>query len=347
MLLRVVLAFALVVTASSALAHQESDQKERDDHPVKPEELLALIGQADKVMVYHKARIENATLLYSSKNARVISGLKAAMAVEPVLNETRYICLCIGSPEIRLFRRQKELVRFSFFLGTFVEATIWSHRARILDEEKMLHWFDARGIHGPRRDSNERGAEAAADVANIERWMKAMPASVRELWPRIMNARPLDVGMNIFVPQGSPGPSRASTAGKSAAYVTTPEIKELNEALDKEFPDPRRRIRALFAWFGSGSGPWTGYPAYEGVVENLLHEYKKPELVAAIAGANLTEAEKEGAARFFAGWIADGWRPADNSLLSTELKRSLLAHSLKSPDKDKRARARQAFAQSN
>jgi hypothetical protein len=238
-------------------------------------------------------------------------------------------------------------VRFSFFLGTFVDATIWSHQARVLDEEKLLRWFDARGIHGPRRESNERRAEAAVDAANNERWMKAMPVSVRSLWPRIMNARPLDAGMNILVPQGPQGPSTATTAGKSAAYVTTPELREFNEALEKEFPDPRRRIRALFAWFGSGSGPWTGYPAYEGVAEKLLHEYKKPELVAAIAGANLTEAEKEGAARFFAGWVADGWLPADNSLLSAELKRSLLAHSLGSPDKDKRARARRAFARSN
>lgn len=344
MLLRVVLAFALVFAANFAFARQESAQQEKGketDSPVKPEELLALIAQADKVAVYNYADVDNAKLLYSSANAKVISGLKAAMAVEPVLDEHGSgHCLCMAYPEIRLYRQRKELARISFVHGTFVNTTLWDHQARILDEEKLLRWFDARGIHGPRRESIDRRADAAAD----ERWMKAMPASVRPLWPQIMRARPLDSGI-IFVPPGAPHGSKAPAAGEPAAREpeAAPEIKALSEALAKEFPDPKQRIRALFFWFASGIGPWTGYPAYEEIVESLLFEYKTPELVAAIEGVTLSDTEKEGAARFFAGWTIDHWRPADNALIPAELKRSLLAHSLKSPDKDKRERALQAF----
>jgi hypothetical protein len=352
MLLRVLLGLALATTPSSLLAQESAQEKrqESDDRPVKPEELLALIDQADKIAVYDYADVYNARLLYSSMNAKVISGLKAAMAVAPASKaDEATLCMCISYPEIRLYRRQKELARFSLVTGIFVRTTIWSHQARIVDEEKMLRWFDARGIHGPRRESKDRHADEAAEQAGAERWMNAMPASVRPLWPQTMAASPSwENEMSIFVPQRPPEKSKAP-AGEATSREPepAPEIKRLSAALANEFPDPKQRMRALFAWFASGSGAWSGYPAYEGIPEELLLEYTTPELLAAIEGASLSEQEKEGAARFFAGWTFNTRRPRDKALLSPELKRVLLQHCLASPDKDKRQRASLAFGRSN
>ncbi len=343
MLLRAALSLALAIITGPTLTQQELQTKQQTDRPVRPEELRELIGQADRIAIYDYAHAYNAKLLYSSTNAKVISKLKAAMVVEPSSDEASR-CLCTGYPEILVFRQNKERVRFSFVQGTFVRASIWTHEAHILDEEKVLRWFDARGIHRPRRESRERHAEEAGAEADEQRWMNAMPASVRPLWPQAVEARPFEGSMSIFVPQGSASGSKTPAEASTREREVPPEIKRLAAELAKEFPDPSQRIRVLFAWFGSGNGAWTGYPEYEGIVEELLLEYKTPELLAALDAASLSEPEQEGAARLFAGFAFKTLRPTDNALLPAELKRLLLAHSLKGIDKDKKARARLAFA---
>ena len=52
---------------------------------------------------------------------------------------------------------------------------------------------------------------------------------------------------------------------------------------------------------------------------------------------------QEGAARLFAGWEFNQQRPEDNRLISADLKRMLLDHSVKNADQDKVGRARKAF----
>ncbi len=94
---------------------------------------------------------------------------------------------------------------------------------------------------------------------------------------------------------------------------------------------------------GSGAGPWSGYPAYESVAEQMLLEYPTPELVAAVSGRQLSEEEMEGAARLFGGWEFNRSRPSDNALIPDDLKTNLLEHSLRSTDEDKRNRAKHAF----
>ena len=203
LLLRAALSLALGIITGPTLTGQELQTRQETDRPVRPEELRELIGLADKITVYDYADVYNAKLLYSSTNAKVISNLRAAMVVEPSPDEaTRALCMCMSYPEILVFRQNKELVRFSFVQGTFVRASIWTHEAHILDEENVLRWFDARGIHRPRRESLERHAEEAVAEADEKRWMAAMPTSVRPLWPQTIDARPFEGSMSIFVPQG-------------------------------------------------------------------------------------------------------------------------------------------------
>jgi hypothetical protein len=117
----------------------------------------------------------------------------------------------------------------------------------------------------------------------------------------------------------------------------------LEAALFSEFPNKRTRILKLMAWFGSGAGPWSGYPAYENVAQQMLLKYSTPKLIDAVANATLSEEESEGTARLFAGSDFNDSRPQDHVLLPEDLKRHLLEHSLRSTDEDKLARARLAF----
>jgi hypothetical protein len=159
-------------------------------------------------------------------------------------------------------------------------------------------------------------AEEKKAVAAEARWREAMPKSIVPLWDNVMGA------------------------------AFEPDIAPLRAALAKEFPDARQRILALFAWYGSGEGPWSGFPGYEEIAENLLLEYPTPDLVAAAQTEPLTEPQLEGAARLFGAWTFGQKRPADLEALPAALKKKLLDHSLKSTDKDKLGRARSAFGES-
>ena len=122
------------------------------------------------------------------------------------------------------------------------------------------------------------------------------------------------------------------------------DLGPLDEALKREIPEKNARILSLLAWYGSGAGPWSGFPTYEEVAEKMLLKYSTPDLLQAVESTPLSEPQIEGAARLFAGGGFRDTRPADNALVPAQLKRLLLDHSLKSTDQDKLQRARNAFA---
>lgn len=147
---------------------------------------------------------------------------------------------------------------------------------------------------------------------NGRRWRAGMPSSVRPLWN------------DQFMGGGD-------------------DLRGLRAALSKEYPKTPDRIRALLGWYGSGSGPWSGFPSYKAVAQELLFDFKTDEVIGAVAGHDLSEAQLEGAARFFADWEFGQRRPKDQDRLPPDLRQRLLAHSLESDDNDKRARAKRAF----
>jgi hypothetical protein len=50
----------------------------------------------------------------------------------------------------------------------------------------------------------------------------------------------------------------------------TKDLAPVQESLAAAYPEPRARVLALFRWFGSGAGPWTGFPVYEQLAEQIL-----------------------------------------------------------------------------
>jgi hypothetical protein len=303
--------FFLILTIALTTSYLSAEKK--PSRSVKPDELTKLIQQADKLVVYAD-EMQPGTVLYSSADRKDLDELNAAIEIDP---GGGVFCACIGKPGIRLLRQGKVIGYLTNQSGHAISTSLWAPDAVIRDREKWLHWFDARGIAGPRQEVEEQIALEKQSAADEERWMKAMPAGLREPWSKL----------------------------RFAPWTFHADLKPLDAALLKEFPDQRSRILALLHLFGSGAGPWSGFPAYESVVEEMLLEYSTADLLAAVTdpGSPLTDQQIEGTARLFSDWDFNQKRPQDNKLIPPGLKRTLLEHSLKSTDEDKVGRARDAF----
>jgi len=302
---------------------------------VNPTELLVALSQADKVVVfdgtpalYEDGRQAPQPILYSSDRAKDIRELRDAVSVKAP-NEW-FMCACAPIVDVALFRDGKKIGSISIYEGIAVGFSDWDGNAWPINQERLLRWFDRRGVTGPRRAAELQREEEATSARASDKWSKAIPESLRPTWKKALVAE--DKRFTV----GS-----ALDALEAAADIMQP-------AFEVEFPDRNMRIRALFSWFGSGTGPWSGYPSYEDVPARLLLRYQLPELLAALQQTRLTAAQLEGAARFFAGYDY-GWlfkEPSDFRLidqLPNDLKRALLDHVLKSADHDKVDRARHAF----
>jgi hypothetical protein len=284
----------------------------KDDRPVEPAKLATLIKQADKIVV-SDGPMKDAKVLFSSTAPKDIAEFNEALTVAPP--KEWFHCMCLGTPAVRLYRGDTELALVTNHHGRSVRCSLWTSDAMLKDPEKWLQWFDARNMPEPRKEVDESAARAKQGEVSYARWLGAMPKSVRPLWAR------------------------------ATRDELSPQTKPLRAALAKEFPDARLRVLALFGWYGSGDGPWSGFPSYESVAEELLLDIPTRDLVAAAQTDNLTDAQLEGAARLFGGWYFSQRRPEDRKALPAPLKKKLLDHSLKSADDDKLGRAKNAFAQ--
>ena len=299
---------SLATTSISAQQERAPDQNDLN-------KLFDAISEADRVAVF---RVDEGTeaekLIYGSSKATDLKAFRTAVRVE--LPKEWFRCACTPTTVIRLYKKGQALGSLEVYAGADIYFSAWQGDAVIANPEPWFKWLDQRNIPWPRAEYNREMAEEKAGRAAEERWVKAMPTSLVPLWPDSFQP---DALMNY-------------------------DLGPLDAALNREYPDKDIRIRSLLAWYGSGAGPWSGYPAYEEVTTKLLLEYSTPELLLAVQSSPMSEEQIEGSARLFAGWDFRHTRPADTALLPVELKRLLLNHSLKSTDQDKLERARRAFA---
>ncbi|MGP8175513.1 MAG: hypothetical protein ACLP7O_13330 [Terracidiphilus sp.] len=301
------------IMATALLCRAIVGQQANDAPFPDASKLAKTIGEADRVEVYDGNEFAGERRIYSSSNLRDLTALKASIRLEEPVQWGQ--SACDPSTILRFFQGKKVIGELGLICGDIARFSQWSSDAQINNPEPLFEWLDSRGITTPRKEFERERTLEEKSRADEERWRKAMPSSILQLWP--------SVHPDVFY-----------------KYDTRP----LEEALSKEFPDGRARILRLMAWYGSGAGPWSGFPGYEDIPEQMLLQYPTPELVDAVTGSTLNEQELEGAARLFGGWDFNHTRPKDNALLPADLKRILLEHSLKSTDKDKLERARRAFA---
>lgn len=219
-----------------------------------------------------------------------------------------FVCACVDGPEIALLRHAKEIAAVWNHEGTAIGSSVWRGDWENIDPDRWLRWFDARGMTSAREFFDRAQSQYKKAEVDERRWLDAVPSSLKPLWS---NARR----------QYDP-PAKVS------------DLNPLNAALVKQYPDTQDRIRALMARFGSGAGPWSGFPGYEEIAEKLLRQYQTTELIRAVENRNLTNQELEGAAR-----ILGGWTPVRNQTpIPAGLRQILLNHCRESLDQEKVAR---------
>jgi len=280
--------------------------------PVVPEELQRLLRSGDSLTVTGGYREE---VLYRSRDRKDLLSLSEALLVG--VPKQDFHCMCEGSPAIHVMRGAHELLTLTIHHGRSIRASIWESDAPLTDSEPLLAWFDRRGVAGPRREVEDMKVRSEASARARARWLAAVPGPLR------------GTSETLLFTYGEPG------AGRSAS--------PLKAALVKALPSTLEQIRQLYGWYGSGAGPWSGFPSYEQLPEDLLLTYATADLLTAAEAHDLSERETEGAARLFGGWTFSQVRPQDLGRLPAPLKAKLLQHSLRSTDQDKRQRAERAF----
>lgn len=300
-LIKVITILFLIILSSCKSIDNPNEQS------VDPAKLSELIKQADKIVVL-EAPVKDAKTLFASTDPKDIVEFNNALTLIVPGYFSRFICACIGGPAIYLYRNNEEIVTVINQGGTVISNPAWDSDAKIKDTEKWLQWFDTRKISQPRKEFEEALMVDKQNEVNYAKWLAAMPKSIQPLWSEAESSEP--------------------------EYKN---IKPLQEAIAKQFPNPQQRSLELFAWYGSGAGPWSGFPSYEEVADQLLLTIPTSDLVSAAQSKNLSEAQIEGAARLFAGWNFYQQRQNDLKLLPATLKKKLLDHSLKSKDKINRA----------
>ncbi|MCO7187408.1 MULTISPECIES: hypothetical protein [unclassified Pseudoalteromonas] len=276
--------------------------------PVNLKQLHQIIDQADRLVVKDPI---NALVKFESEKREDLSALKNSLVIERP--EADRLCLCVGNPVIYFYKDDKELGVLSHIGGTNIRFSHWSSDASVVDTDKWLTWFDDRGMPWPRQMFDTRRKEQIQNQKNEQRWLGAMPSSVRAVWAEALT------------PYGTRDTQRLMTLFTAA------------------IPDKRLQVLALLKWFGSGAGPWSGYPSYENVARKMLFNYSTANIISIINSTQLSTAQTEGAARFFGGWDFSQKRPDDLEKMPDTLKEQLWEHVSSTMDKDKLARARHAF----
>jgi hypothetical protein len=281
-------------------------QKER---PVVLNDLYNMLARAFKIVVRVSSMADAATL-FRSTDRKDFDDLQRSLLLDPPTEP--FHCMCIGSPALYLYGPGDELVELTNHHGLSVRCSLWTSDVRVNNTEKWVSWFDRRGMSGPRQEVEKMSAEQERGKRDWDKWLTAMPKAIVPVW------------------------------SDSLGQFGRVDIAPLRAALEREVWNETSRILALLQWFGSGAGPWSGYPSYETAAEKLLLEYPTARIVEAIQSSSVGPTQAEGAARLFGGGSFQQ-RPGGLKEVPDPLKKALWNHVKGTKDTDKLSRAARAF----
>lgn len=278
--------------------------------------LDALLNQVNRVRVLDDGTMDGkaigSTVLLECSDTPSIAMLHTCLAI---VEDARTFghCMCLGDNAIECYRDQELIATIGLHHGHSIRWDVWKHDAQLRDGQALLKWLADRGVSSPLQayQAQQQRAEEARQAT--KRWHEAMPTCLHPYWPQMQDFQV--------------------------------DLEPLRHGLLISYPDHMSCVRALFGWFGSGKGPWSGFPMYEQVAEQLLLGFPTDELVEALREHTITPAQLEGAARYFAGWEFHKHKPNDIQQIPADLKQHLLRHSLTSSNNDKVQRAQKAFGQ--
>lgn len=248
-------------------------------------------------------------------DGEIINGVLERLAVGQPAGA--FHCMCLGHPAIELWVGDRRRVTIGVHHGRSVRVDGWWSDAPLVDGEGLLRWLADHGVAGPLETFlAERAAASEHEVRRVA-WAAATPAILR---PRMAGL----AGRGML-----PRFLKATDADAIAAVEAVRAVYGVEAAV------------VLLGWFGGPGGPWSGYPAYEQIVEVLLQCVAIEELIA--AGESEEEGVLLGLARFLA---RHGAAPRERRLVSEALRGRLIELVERRGDADMRARLAAALLES-
>jgi hypothetical protein len=179
-------------------------------------------------------------------------------------------CMCHGDLAIEVFSRNNQRIAIlGVHHGISIRWKQWKDDAQLKDGQKLLAWIASKGSPEPLEQFMEMKRQEEEQRRTLERWKAAMPICMRlspEVWQQAIKRN---------------------------------DLSPFQTALAEAYPNASERAKALFRWYGSGAGSWSGCPAYEQFAELLLQNLPQAALEEGAQSA-MEDSELEGAARYFA-----------------------------------------------
>lgn len=292
----------------------ESRSDIKNERTPQLEKLYALVRSADRIVVTQGSEGEKKVLFDSSEK----TDLEAfVLALNLVVAEEWRSSIC-ADPTVTLYKDGKKIGYIGDVSGREVKTSVWDGNTVIADQEKWLRWFDDRNMPMVRKERDHAVESEKKNAEDEARWYAAMPKGIKE----------------------SVEEQRYRLYGLSSPKLN----KSVLSILEKEYPEKSERIFALLNWFGSGAGPWSGYPSYESIAEDYLLLFTTQDILAALNDRKPDASHLEGASRLFAGWKYSKFRAKELDLIPKKMRKILLDQALKSGDEDKIELAKAAFS---
>jgi hypothetical protein len=219
-------------------------------------------------------------------------------------------CMCAGDPHLWLFEPGSEqpAATLGVHHGTGLRWDGWGSDAELCDGYALLAWLAEHGAPEALREVEEDAQRGVDHAEQRARWGEACPASLQ---PRLAHMIGEDSFEGFFLPP----------PGERPGWLDAAEA-----CLTGELPAVEERVRALLTWYGTVQA-WTGFASHEELPLLFLRAYSTQQVVAALAGVELTGPLVDGAARLLAAAPA-----ADREAIPDALAATLVGYAFSAGD---------------
>lgn len=278
------------------------------------EQLAGALREATRLRV---SEVVGGSLLLEVGDPDAVASIASLVRILP---GEPFHCMCPGDQTLEFLGPGTRRTSITLHHGRSIRWDgVWDTDVLLDHPGPLLDWLADRGVSGP-RDEADRLAVQEWNASRLwEVWKKASPPSLRQLLDGI------------------------SVLGGVPPDIDEPVHLRAADAIRVAYSDREQAILALLGWFGSGEGPWSGFPSYETIAEWLLLRYPTTEIVSALAREDLSPSQLEGAGRLVASFWFARLRPGDAARIPAEVVDRLLSHVERSANPDNRARLRAAL----
>lgn len=286
-----------LTTAYLRSPHSEPNQTDLDK----------LISTTSRVQIMEMVFLDNRGTFQPRlefAKANDLSMLWKCLAIQP----TSWHLMMIGEVCIEFYNLEERLARIEI-VGT--NLLRWSERwktdARLTNPILLAEFLQSQGFGRLREDMDldveQERKSNAQHAAWLATWETATPPGlsplVEDLSNEIYSSKPIALPRALAV-------------------------------LAEQYASRDEQILALFAWYGHGSGPWSGYPCSEAAPEVMLQTFSADELHRAMESQTLSAQHLEGVARFMSRWVPKQHERARRQLIdevrSSRIRDIVLAH---------------------